>query len=80
MGGVFDPPLHGLVLAEAEFETDVQAHVPARPRSRSPNSPRSRPPFFVSVAAYLDTAWCSAMAHPSRAIRDDPARTIRIGT
>jgi transposase len=39
MGGVFDRPLHGLVLTEAEFETDEQAHSRRWPGLRS--SPRS---------------------------------------
>jgi transposase len=45
MGGVFDRPLHGLVLTEAEFETDEQAYSRRWPGLRS--SPRS--PVFPAT-------------------------------
>jgi CYTH domain-containing protein len=68
---VFDPPLHGLVLAEAEFETDELARSfrpPLEPVAEVTDDPRFTGGSLVQADRLALLAWLSDYGFP----RSDP--------
>ena len=68
---VFEPPLHGLIMADVEFSTDSEASVPSSaPRRRSPRSPMTPgSPEAASSAPGAMTCWPGSPSTASNSSR-----------